>query len=211
MQAIGHDGRAHCTPSGSLSVKITGSGTGKSSDSAKHSVSTPTRTHKVATRPTDHVTDMRKVEDLTIDCVEHFDNMLDGRADINGSTLGLQPVADNVLVVVRVDYVRNDSTTGNSSGLKMRSMVWHVKNKPRSELRLSDYEYEGVGRRIKQRSKAVVTKGTEPGVTYNIEDVDVDKKTWKGFGMSRKHAVWHMLTDNEKRLLEITYSFDDDG
>ncbi|KAI7997412.1 Serine/threonine-protein kinase-like protein ACR4 [Camellia lanceoleosa] len=69
---------------------------------------------------------------------------------------------------------------------------------------------QGVGGRIKQRRIVVVTKGIEPGVTYNIEDVDVDRKIWKGFGISRKHAIWHMLTDNEKRLLEITYSFDGD-
>lgn len=90
------------------------------------------------------------------------------------------------------------------------SLVKRVKNKPRREFRLYDYEYTGIFRRNKHNVRLSISKGIEAGVIYNMDDVDMEWKTWNGFGMNRKHEVRNLLSDDERKLVENAYGFDSD-
>ncbi|GMP62293.1 hypothetical protein CsSME_00024449 [Camellia sinensis var. sinensis] len=105
----------------------------------------------------------------------------------------------------------HDNEIEPKPGLKIMSMVRRVKNKPRHEYRLSDYEYPRIVGWGKLSDKVRISKSTEPGVIYAVEDVEVDCKTWNGFGMSRKHVVWAMFKDEDIKLVEKMYSLDRDG
>ncbi|CAL5425838.1 unnamed protein product [Camellia sinensis] len=95
--------------------------------------------------------------------------------------------------------------------LDMTSLVRRVKSKARCQFRLSEYDYPNLGGRGKHKWKMGNRETVGPEVIYGVEDVEVGNKTWQGFGMSRKHAVWNMLDEDEIMLLKRVYTFDGDG
>ncbi|KAL7220899.1 hypothetical protein ACSBR2_013728 [Camellia fascicularis] len=141
---------------------------------------------------------MDEVEDLIVDDA-------DGYSRVNTDTV------HSVAVGIGVSTTCDGKRGGASPGCHVTSLVRRVKNKPRHEFRLIDFEYPAVGRRAKQSSRVVLHKSTDPGVIYSVEDIVDERKTWNGFARSKRHAVWNMLKDDEVRLLETTYSLDGDG
>ncbi|KAL7222029.1 hypothetical protein ACSBR1_023865 [Camellia fascicularis] len=119
---------------------------------------------------------MDEVEDLTVDDA-------DGYSRVDTDTV------HGVAVGIDMNTACEEKRGGASPGYHVTSLVRHVKNKPRHEFRLIDFEYPAVGRWAKQSSKVVMRKSIEPGVIYSVEDVEDKRKTWNGFAMSKRHAV----------------------
>ncbi|KAL7246354.1 hypothetical protein ACSBR2_001461 [Camellia fascicularis] len=89
----------------------------------------------------------------------------------------LNKMVDRIVVVDGIEVVNLDKIAVTSPGHKMTSLIRHIKNKPRREFRLSNYEYLRVIGHGKLSDKVSMCKTSELGVIYNVEDVDVERKT----------------------------------
>ncbi|THG04327.1 hypothetical protein TEA_011039 [Camellia sinensis var. sinensis] len=186
-----------CTPNSDICGKIDGSCNDTSGEIAEQSSTPAAQVKAIPKLAGEFVADVDEIEDLTVD---NADGYVIGDPDVvRGACVGVSDVGTGC--GRKIAGPRTEIT----------SLVRRVKNKPRREFRLSDYEHPGVVGQGKQSSRVMLQKFTEPEVIYTAEDVNVERKTWNGFGMSRRHVVWNMLKDDEVRLLKRVYSLDGDG
>ncbi|KAL7255224.1 hypothetical protein ACSBR1_009396 [Camellia fascicularis] len=187
-------------------------------DHAAHVVTQSVRTSRAAIETCEHhvTNDVAAVVDV-VDVVEDV-NVVDiggGNVRTFGTRLenkNIGPlqdlVRDELVDVDSGNSVEVEQVVGASPGRKIMSMVRRVKSKVRREFKLSDYEYTEVAGRGKQGVNMSNAVGLELGVISNVDDVEVERKTWSGFGMNRKFAVWNMMNEDEMKLLEDVYNLE---
>lgn len=214
-QCVVNDGSNQRTPSNSLSGKVSGSGHITSVKSAQHSVCPVGQPKYVDTTNLQIVEHEAGIEDITVDFDHGNVHSTLARVEGSCSPRNEQPASDGNVnvgaVVVGVGTGCEHTNAATSFGPKMTSLVKRVKTKPRREVRLSDYEYPAIFGRQQVNANVRLGKSFEPGVIYSVEDVEVEWKTWHGFGMNRRHTVWNMLKDEDRQLLEKMYSLEEDG
>ncbi|KAI7990847.1 Testis-expressed protein 10 [Camellia lanceoleosa] len=88
---------------------------------------------------------------------------------------------------------------------KNKFMVRLMKEKPRREWKLADYEYPYVVVRTKQQKYVGPGVVVVSGDVVNIDDGGEVEKTWAGFRMNHKLPVWKMLSAEEQKHLEDMY------
>ncbi|GMQ03517.1 hypothetical protein CsSME_00049290 [Camellia sinensis var. sinensis] len=98
-----------------------------------------------------------------------------------------------------------------SNVVAVSSLVFRVKNKPRRELRLADYEYSKMVRRERQVTKICNVSVLGQRYVVNIDEVEHERKTWNVFGMTHRDIVWTMLSVDDQQRLKDVYSFHGDG
>ncbi|KAL7162251.1 hypothetical protein ACSBR2_042684 [Camellia fascicularis] len=196
-QFVVNDGSNPRTTSNSLSRKMSRSSNVTSAEKAQHSACPVGQPEDFGITELGNVENEAGIEDLTVD-LGHGNAVPGGNVEIGA-------------VVVAVEAGCEHTTAAPSSGPKITSLVKRVKNKARREFRLSDYEYPGLFGRPQVDANVRLGKLCEPRVIYSVEDVEVKRKTWNGFGMNRRHIVWNMLKDEEKQLLQRMYDLEGDG
>ncbi|KAL7258752.1 hypothetical protein ACSBR1_004785 [Camellia fascicularis] len=203
------------TPSNSLLGKVSGSGNVTSGESAQQSACLAGQPEDVSITELEIVENETGIEDLTDDfanrnvhtTVQEVEGSCSPR---NAETVSGGNVKDGA-AVVGVEGRCEHTAAATSCEPKITSLLKRVKNKARREFRLSDYEYPGIFGRPQVNANVRLGKSFEPGVICSVEDVEMERKTWNGFGMNRRHTVWNMLKDEDRQLLERMYSLEGDG
>ncbi|XP_028096747.1 uncharacterized protein LOC114296636 [Camellia sinensis] len=210
-----NDGSNQRTPSNSVSGKVSGSANVTSCESAQQFACPTGQPEDVRINELQLVDNDPGIEDLTDDFADGILHttvaMGEGSCSpINAQTVAAGNVKDGAAVVVVEGHCEHPAGA-TSSGPKITSLVKRVKNKARREFRLSDYEYPGIFGRTQVNTNVRLGKSVEPGVIYSVEDVEVERKTWNGFGLNRRHTVWNMLKDEDRELLQRMYTLEGDG
>ncbi|KAL7171491.1 hypothetical protein ACSBR2_036196 [Camellia fascicularis] len=200
-----NDGSNQRTPSNSLSGKVSGSANVTSCECAQQSACPAGQPEDVRINELELVDNETGIEDLTNDFEDGIVHTTVERVEVAGGN-----VKDGA-AVVGVEGHCEHTAAATSSGPKITSLVKRVKNKARREFRLSDYEYPGIFGRPQVNTNVRLGKSFEPGVIYSVEDVEVERKTWNGFGLNRRHTVWNMLKDEDRELLQRMYTLEGDG
>ncbi|KAL7210021.1 hypothetical protein ACSBR1_031570 [Camellia fascicularis] len=213
-QFVVNDGSNQRTPSNSLSGKVSGSGNVTSGESAQQSACPAGQPEDVGISELEIVENETGIKDLTVDFahgnVRTTVQGVEGSCNPqNAQTVSGGNVKDGA-AVVGVEGRCEHTAAATSSGPKITSLVKRVKNKARREFRLSDYEYPGIFGRPQVNANVRLGKSFEPGVIYSVDDVEVECKTWNGFGMNRRHTMWNMLKDIDRQLLQRMYSLEGD-
>ncbi|KAL7238675.1 hypothetical protein ACSBR2_004717 [Camellia fascicularis] len=203
------------TPSNSLSGKVSGSGNVTSGESAQQSACPAGQPEDVGITELEIVKNETGIEDLTDDFADRnvrttVQGVEGSCSPRNAETVSGGNVKDDA-AVVGVEGRCEHTAAATSCGPKITSLLKRVKNKERREFRLSDYEYPDIFGRPQVNANVRLGKSFEPGMIYSVEDVEVERKTWNGFGMNRRHTVWNMLKDEDRQLLERMYSLEGDG
>lgn len=210
-----NDGSNQRTPSNSVSGKVSGSANVTSCESAQQFACPTGQPEDVRINELQLVDNDPGIEDLTDDFADGNVHttvaMGEGSCSpINAQTVAAGNVKDGAAVVVVEGHCEH-TAAATSSGPKITSLVKRVKNKARQEFRLSDYEYPGIFGPTQVNTNVRLGKSVEPGVIYSVEDVEVERKTWNGFGLNRRHTVWNMLKDEDRELLQRMYTLEGDG
>ncbi|KAL7226293.1 hypothetical protein ACSBR1_021415 [Camellia fascicularis] len=150
-QFVVNDGSNQRTPSNSLSGKVSGSGNVTSGENL--------------TLDFAHGNVRSTVQGVEGSCSPRNAQSMSGVNIKDGAT------------VIGVEAGCEHTTAATSSGPKITSLVKRVKNKPRRDFRLSDYEYPGIFGRPQANANVRLGKSIEPGVIYSVEDVEVERKT----------------------------------
>ncbi|KAL7219437.1 hypothetical protein ACSBR2_012485 [Camellia fascicularis] len=171
-QCVANDGSNLRTTSNIRSGKVSGFGNVMSGES---------RTEDVGIPALEIVEDEAGVEDLTVDFADVYVRLIVSGVEGSYSRRNTQSVSSgNVNVgaaVVGIQAGWEDIIAATSTGPKMTSLVKRVKNKPRWEFRLFDYEYPDIFEQQKVSDNVRLSKSFEPGVIYSVEDVEVERKT----------------------------------
>ncbi|XP_028053717.1 uncharacterized protein LOC114258061 [Camellia sinensis] len=202
------------TPSNSLSGKVSGSANVTSCESAQRPACRRGQLEDVRINELQLVDNDPGIEDLTDDFADGIVRTTVARGEGSCSPINAETVADGNVkdgaAVVVVEGHSEHTAGAASSGPKITSLVKRVKNKARREFRLSDYEYPGIFGRPQVNTNVRLGKSVEPGVIYSVEDVEVERKTWNGFGLNRRHTVWNMVKDEDRELLQRMYTLEGD-
>ncbi|XP_028106391.1 uncharacterized protein LOC114305498 [Camellia sinensis] len=210
-----NDGSNQRTPSNSVSGKVSGSANVTSCESAQQFACPTGQPEDVQINELQLVDNDPGIEDLTDDFADGIVHttvaMGEGSCSpINAQTVTAGNVKDGAAVVVVEGHCEH-TAGATSSGPKITSLMKRVKNKARREFRLSDYEYPGIFGRTQVNTNVRLGKSVELGVIYSVEDVEVERKTWNGFSLNRRHTVWNMLKDEDRELLQRMYTLEGDG
>ncbi|CAL5353398.1 unnamed protein product [Camellia sinensis] len=210
-----NDGSNQRKPSNSVSGKVSGSANVTSCERAQQFACPTGQPEDVRINELQLVDNDPGIEDLTDDFADGIVHttvaMGEGSCSpINAQTVAAGNVKDGAAVVVVEGHCEH-TAGATSSGPKITSLVKRVKNKARREFRLSDYEYPGIFGRTQVNTNVRLGKSVEPGVIYSVEDIEVERKTWNGFGLNRRHTVWNMLKDEDRELLQRMYTLEGDG
>ncbi|KAL7174730.1 hypothetical protein ACSBR2_033882 [Camellia fascicularis] len=87
----------------------------------------------------------------------------------------------------------------HSNVAAVSSLVRCVKNKPRCELRLPDYEYPKMVGRGRQVTKICNILVLGQRYVVDIDEVEHERKTWNGFGMTHRDIKWTMLSVDDQQ------------
>ncbi|KAL7160845.1 hypothetical protein ACSBR2_041482 [Camellia fascicularis] len=170
-QSVANDGSNQQTPSNSHFGKMDETGNDTSGEIAQHPSSAAGQLKASSKHEVKFVENVDEVEDLTVD---NADGYVKGHSDaVGGVNVGVFDIGTSC----------EGKTAASRHRPEITSLVRCVKNKSRCEFRLSDNEYIDVVGRGRHNSRVVLRKSSEPGKIYTVEDVDVEHKTWNGFGM----------------------------
>ncbi|XP_028122927.1 uncharacterized protein LOC114320037 [Camellia sinensis] len=192
-QSVANSESNHRGACNSRSGDSNGAATMTSSDVAQQSSSHAGPTEGLAS-PTHQVVQIDNLgEDVSITCADGYVCSSVARDDCKRNSRSFQALLDACdgldVDVEGTEVVCRDKSSEPSSGPKITSMVRRVKEEPRREYRLCDYEYPNVFGRVKLSDKVRICKSTKPREIYTVEDIDVGRKTWNGFGMTWRHIV----------------------